>query len=338
MKNKPVLFIILSCLVIGSFLINMVLGSVSIPIGYSIKSVCCALEVVPEWEVILWQFRMPKALTAAATGIALSVSGLLMQTFFRNPLAGPYVLGLSSGSSLGVALFVLSGSALGYTYSITSWGLVSSAAIGCIFVFFLITLLVPRIQSSLTLLIIGLMFGSLAGALVGILSFWANAENLQQDVFWGLGNLSALSYPELTILYGCLLLGLLLAFFCSKWLNALLLGEEYAKSLGIPHKKVQYIVIIATCVLTGSVTAFVGPIAFVGLAVPYFSRMLFSSTDHKLHLLACMLLGSAMMLWCDTLSHIIATPRIIPINAITSLLGAPIVIFLLVAKRRFYSF
>ncbi|WP_017730538.1 FecCD family ABC transporter permease [Nafulsella turpanensis] len=320
--------------VAGLFLLNLSLGSVAIPPG-QVAKILLGLEAGQEaWHHIIWEFRLPKALTALLAGSALACSGLQMQTLFRNPLAGPFVLGISSGASLGVALVVMAGSLLGGWLLADVQGLIILAAtIGSASVLLLVVLVSMKVRDGMTLLIIGLMFGSLASAVVSILQFFSEAEQIQAYLIWTFGSLGGTTREELRLLLPIVLAGLLLAQFLAKPLNALLLGERYAESMGVSLKKSRFLIILSTSLLAGSVTAYCGPIAFVGLAVPHLSRLLFPTADHRKLLPAVMFGGAILLLACDILAQLPGSEKVLPINAVTSLLGAPVVIWLIVRRR-----
>jgi iron complex transport system permease protein len=289
------------------------------------------------WDYILINYRLPKAITAVLVGMGLSISGLLMQTLFRNPLAGPYVLGLSSGSSLGVAFVILGASIVpNFMASIllSSYGIVIASSLGSLTVLIAVLILSHRLRDTMAILIVGLMFGSFTSAIVGTLTYFSSAEQLQKFTFWSLGNLGNLSWNSISILFCCVLIGLILSLFSIKSLNSLLLGENYAKSLGLNYSKSRLIILIATSILAGSITAFVGPIAFVGLAVPHIAKLVFQTSNHLLLFWSSLLFGAMVMLICDTISQVPGGDFTLPINAITSIFGAPIVIWLLVRKRK----
>ncbi len=316
---------------------NISLGSVLIPWSDTLNSLIGSNVEKESWRNIIIDYRLPKALTAIIVGSGLGVSGLLMQTLFRNPLAGPFVLGISSGASLGVALLILGSAYIsGYAASFlaSNWGLIIAASIGSILVLFLVMLVSAKIRDTMAILIIGLMFGSITSALVSVLSYFAPAEQLQRYIFWGFGSLGNLSWIDLLILFGIFIAGILLAIIAIKPLNTLLLGESYARSLGLNIKNSRFLIIAATGLLAGSITAFAGPIAFIGLAVPHLTRQLFHTSDHKILILGVILFGSIIMLLCDTIAQLPGTEYTLPINAITSLIGAPVVIWLLVRKRK----
>ncbi len=319
------------------FLLNISLGSINIPIKDVYTSLLHGTCSKESWNYIILNYRLPKAIVAILIGIGLSISGLLMQTLFRNPLAGPYVLGLSSGASLGVAVVILGASLLPISLSeffLSSFGIIIASSLGSFFVLISVLVIAKRLRDTMAILIVGLMFGSLTSAIVGSLTYFSSAEQLQKFTFWSLGNLGNLTWNSIGILTCCVTLGILLSVFSIKPLNALLLGENYARSLGINYKKTKYIILFATSILAGSITAFVGPIAFIGLAVPHIAKLVFQTSNHKILFWSTLLFGAIIMLICDSITQIPGTEIILPINAITSIFGAPIVIWLLVRKRK----
>jgi iron complex transport system permease protein len=290
------------------------------------------------WEYIIINYRLPKAITAVLVGMGLSISGLLMQTLFRNPLAGPYVLGLSSGASLGVAFVILGASILPSFLSgilLSPYGIVLASTLGSTSVLLLVLLVSQQLRDTMAILIVGLMFGSFTSAVVGVLTYFSSAEQLQKFTFWSMGNLGNLSWSSILILTICVLLGLSLSLLSIKPLNALLLGENYAKSMGLNFNKARLIIILATSILAGSITAYAGPIAFIGLAVPHIAKLVFQTSNHTVLFWSTLLFGAAIMLICDVVSQMPGMEITLPINAITSILGAPVVIWLLVRKRSF---
>jgi iron complex transport system permease protein len=336
--KHPIFFISLLSVLIIVLLVNLSLGAVSIPI----KDVFMRLIGYPtnkeSWDYIILNYRLPKAITAILVGFGLSISGLLMQTLFRNPLAGPYVLGLSSGSSLGVAFIILGAGVLPASLTgvlISTYGIMLASCLGSFTVLICVLIISQKLRDTASILIIGLMFGSMTSAIVSILTYFSTAEQLQKFTFWSMGNLSNLSWSSILFLFLSILIGLLLAIFCIKSLDAMLLGENYAKSLGLNYKKSRFVIILATSILTGSITAFAGPIAFVGLAVPHIAKLLLQTSNHKILFWATLLLGGLVMLVCDIFCYIPNTDIMLPINAVTSIIGAPIVIWLMVAKFNF---
>ncbi len=317
---------------------NLSLGSVNIPLWEAIKIVLGYPTTKPTFEYILLDYRIPKAITAMLTGGSLGVCGLVMQTYFKNPLAGPYVLGISSGASLGVALLLMGSSWLGGWFLFSEvglrWAIMIAATLGSILVFCLILIAAIRLKNSTSLLILGLMFGSLTAAIVNILMFFGSKEALQKYVFWSFGSLGNINASELKILGLVLLVGLSIAVYSIKNLNSLLLGENYAESLGVSLKKNRYLLILSSSLLAGATTAFVGPIGFIGLAAPHLIRLLIPSTrDHKIILPAVFLGGALLLLVCDSIAQIPGSAYVLPINGITSLIGAPLIIFLILRQK-----
>jgi len=316
--------------------LNISLGQVAIPFREVIKSLLGSTASKDTWEYIIFNFRLPKAITAILVGVGLSTAGLLMQTLFRNPLAGPYVLGLSSGSSLGVAFVILGSGVLPAFLSeiiLSSYGIILASCFGSFLVMLLVLAVSQRIRDTATILIVGLMFSSFTGAIVSVLTYFSSADQLQRFTFWSMGSLGNLSWQNLLILTITILIGLALSLFSIKSLDALLLGENYAKSMGLNLKKSRYTIVFATSILAGSITAFSGPIAFVGLAVPHLSKMLFQTSNHKTLFWSTILIGGILMLFCDTISQLPGLDFTLPINAITSIIGAPIVVWLLLRKK-----
>lgn len=317
---------------------NLSLGSVNIPLWEAIKIVLGYPTTKPTFEYILLDYRIPKAITAMLTGGSLGVCGLVMQTYFKNPLAGPYVLGISSGASLGVALLLIGSSWLGGWFIFSEvglrWAIMIAATLGSILVFCLILIAAIRLKNSTSLLILGLMFGSLTAAIVNILMFFGSKEAIQKYVFWSFGSLGNINASELKILGLILLVGLSIAVYSIKNLNSLLLGENYAESLGVSLKKNRYLLILSSSLLAGATTAFVGPIGFIGLAAPHLIRLLIPSTrDHKIILPAVFLGGALLLVVCDSIAQIPGSAYVLPINGITSLIGAPLIIFLILRQK-----
>jgi iron complex transport system permease protein len=320
-----------------ALLLNISFGQVAIPIKETFKSLFGGQAEKETWEYIIVNFRLPKAITAILVGMGLSVSGLLMQTFFRNPMAGPYVLGLSSGSSLGVAFVLLGAGFLPKLFSqflLSSYGIILASCLGSLFVLLMILVVSQRLRDTMSILIIGLMFSSFTGAIVSVLSYFSTAEQLQKYTFWSMGSIGNLSWESILLLAISVAVGLLLSLLTLKPLDALLLGENYAKSMGLNLKKARYVIILATSILAGGITAFAGPIAFVGLAVPHLSKLLFQTSNHRILFVSTLLIGAIIMLFCDTISQMPGFDFTLPINAITSIVGAPVVVWLIVRKKR----
>ncbi|RKT00217.1 iron ABC transporter permease [Flavobacterium sp. 123] len=336
-NRNTILFISLIIGMLLLFLVNISLGSVSIPIKDVFNSLTTGNCSKETWQYIILNYRLPKAIAAILVGMGLSISGLLMQTLFKNPLAGPYVLGLSSGASLGVAIVILGTSFLPTFLSsilISSYGIVLASSLGSFLVLLAVLAVSQQLRDTMAILIVGLMFGSLTNAIVGTLTYFSTAEQLQKFTFWSLGNLGNLSWSSIAVLSICIGIGLLLSVFSIKPLNALLLGENYAKSLGLNYNKARLIIIFATSILAGSITAFAGPIAFIGLAVPHIAKLVFQTSNHTILFWSTMLFGAIIMLICDSISQLPGSDFTLPINAVTSIFGAPIVIWLLIRKRK----
>lgn len=335
--RNTILFTFLLLLLVVTLLLNISFGQVAIPIKEVFKSLLGSSASKETWEYIIINFRLPKAITAILVGIGLSISGLLMQTLFRNPLAGPYVLGLSSGSSLGVAFVILGAGILPNFLSemlLSSFGIIIASCLGSLSVLLLVLLVSSKLRDTMSVLIVGLMFSSFAGAIVSVLTYFSTAEQLQKFTFWSLGSIGNLSWNNIIFLSNAVLIGLLLSLFSIKSLDALLLGENYARSLGLNIKKSRLVIILATSILAGSITAFAGPIAFVGLAVPHLAKLLFQTSNHKILFFGTILIGAIIMLFCDMVSQMPGMEFTLPINAITSIVGAPVVIWLLLSKKR----
>lgn len=330
-------FLLLSVLLIFFLLLNISLGSVSIPVDEILSIIFGGKAPKQSWETIILNYRIPKAITAVLVGSGLSISGLLMQTLFRNPLAGPFVLGISSGASLGVALLILGSSLFGLGVLTTSnWAIAIASSLGAFLVLSAVIITASRVKNTMSILIIGLMFGSLTSAVISVLAYFSSAEQIQQYMFWSFGSLGNLSWNELIVFFVIYTFGILATFSVIKPLNSYLLGENYAKSLGINIKKSRNIILLITSLLTGVITAFSGPIAFVGLAVPHIAKLFFTTSNHKVLLPASALIGAIILLICDSIAQLPTSEYTLPINAITSLFGAPVVIWLLVRKKKIY--
>ena len=334
--NHTYSFIILTAILLFCFVLNISLGSVGIPFSEVFDSLFGTAQNNTS-QIIITKVRLPKAITAIIVGSGLGISGLLMQTLFRNPLAGPFVLGISSGASLGVALVILGSGLFGGLFAtalITKWSIVIASSLGSFIVLLAVLAVSNKVRDTMAILIIGLMFGSITAAVVSVLSYFSSAEQLQQYIFWGFGSLSNLSWSDLLIFFSIYAVGLILSIASIKGLNGLLLGDNYAKSLGLNLKQSRLIIILATSLIAGTITAFAGPIAFIGLAIPHLTRQIFKTTNHKILLPAVFLFGAIVMLICDTIAQVPYSDYTLPINAITALVGAPVVIWLLVRQRK----
>ena len=327
LKNT-LIFILLAILLIIVFIIDIAFGSVNLSLNeiFSQESI---------YREIIFNLRLPKAITAVITGAAISVSGLIMQTLFRNPLAGPYVLGVSSGASLGVAVFLLGSGFLPVFLTQSGWGIVISAILGAILVLFLVLGISFKVRQAVSLLIIGIMFGQIAGSLVTILQTNSDPDSLKVFVVWTFGSLQAVTWSFMQVMLPLVFAGFLLVFIIQKQLNGLLLGEYYAKGLGISIVRSRILIIIAVALLAGAPTAFTGPIAFIGMAVPHLARGLFRSSNHKILIPATMLCGAILLLLCDlATTQIPAEGQTLPINAISALVGAPIVVWVVLKNKK----
>ncbi len=311
-------------------LLSVYLGAVRIPIS-EIIAILYGNASKESWRIIILDYRLPKTITAILTGSGLAVCGLIMQTFFRNTLAGPFVLGISSGASLGVALLIFGASFFGFS-AISNVSLSTGAIIGALSVFSLIILVSNKVQKNNSILIIGLMFSSFSSAVISVLSYVSSAEKIRQFVFWNFGNIANLNWTDLYFFIGIYVLCFIALLLVIKPLNAFLLGFDYAKSTGINIRKSKNLIIVITSVLTGAIIAFVGPIAFVGVAVPHIAKRYYKTTNHKILLLASALIGAIVVLVCDSIAQI--SGNSLPINAVTSLFGTPIIIWLILKNDK----
>jgi iron complex transport system permease protein len=335
MTNPPrklIFFMAMLCLVLFLFVLDILTGPVAIPLRETLRILLAGDSSHTVWRTIVADFRLPKAITALLAGAALSVSGLQMQTVFRNPLAGPYVLGISSGASLGVA-FVVMGFAplfvLGGFNPLSVWAQIVAAWIGAAAVMVLIMAVSLRVRDIMTILILGVLFGSAAGAIVNILQYFSHQSQLKAFLIWTMGSLGNVTRDQLTVLAVTVMVGLLLAVLSGKILNVLLLGESYAKSMGLNLSFSRVIIFTSTSMLTGSITAFCGPIGFIGIAVPHLTRMIFKTADHRLLIPAVVITGGIVMLLSDILSQIPGSDHVLPVNSVTALIGIPVVIWII---------
>ncbi len=284
---------------------------------------------------IIWELRLTKTVAAILVGIGLPVSGLLLQSLFRNPLAGPFVLGISSGASLGVAIYVMAGGASVFASSLMlAGGLSLFSILGSLLVLMAVLAVSLRVNDTLSLLVVGLMFGSITAALVSVMQYFSSAELLQRFIVWTFGSLGGFSWLEVVILFVLVSISLLYSLFIVKPMNAMLINEDYARSLGVSVKNIRISVILISSVLAGSITAFAGPIVFIGVAIPHLARNLFNSSDHKILLVAVVLMGAILMLLCDIISQLPGYATVLPINSVTAIFGAPIVIWIILQNKR----
>lgn len=346
MGKKGIRYCILMCGCIAMLLIlNLIMGSVSIPFSTTLHVIfpflhdevtSNLLAIHPSWEYIIMESRLPQALTALLTGAALSACGLLLQTAFRNPLAGPGIFGISSGAGLGVALvmLLLGGSVTTAAFSVSGFlAILLAAFVGAMLITLLLFFFSSMVRSSILLLIIGIMVGYVANSIISILNFYATEEGVKSYLVWGLGNFGGVSMAQMPLFASIVLLGLLTALLMMKPLNALLLGEQYAENLGINVQRTRNFLLIITGLLMAITTAFCGPIVFIGLAVPHIARLLLNTDNHLSLLPATMMTGSAVALLCNLLCILPGELGILPLNAVTPLLGAPIIIYVIMKNK-----
>lgn len=335
MKQYGRIIALMSLLFVVLLIADLCLGNIHIPLADVWNALFHAHEHPSIHTDIILNFRLPKALTAIIAGSALSVSGLMMQTMFRNPLAGPDVLGVNAGASLGVALLVMLGSfAGGAFFDFGSWSIILAAILGAFLVLILILVLSRRMPDIVSLLIVGMMLGYISSSVVSLLQSMTNPEALKLFVVWTFGSLSSVSWQMLPVLLALFVFGIFLAFFMAKEMDLLLLGESYAQTLGLSLTRVRFMLILTTALLSGGVTAFAGPISFIGITVPHIARGLMKDWSHRRLLPLCMLCGSCLLLACDMISQLPIFNASFPINSITSLIGAPIIIWIMLKNRR----
>ena len=338
-RKTLLIFLIIIVALVLLFVTDIITGTVKIPINLIWDSIVSDHTLKPEWRTILFDFRIPRVLVAILAGMALAVSGLEMQTYFRNPLAGPYVLGISSGASLGVAILVMGVSFVNLPsgFSINQWAVVLSAWIGAGLVMLLILAVSARINDNTTILILGILFGSITMALVSILQYLSTETEVKAFIIWTLGSLGNVTGPQLKVMIPAVIAGLILSLLSIKSLNAMLLGEQYAKSMGINILLSRSLIFLSTSILAGTITAFCGPIGFIGIAVPHMTRLLFSTSDHRIVVPGTLIMGAVLMLISDIISQLAGSGQILPINSVTAILGIPVVILIILRKQRVIS-
>lgn len=332
-------FVLLLGLIIALFMLNIGVGSVAIPFDDMIKVLMGEEASRHAYNSIILKSRLPQTITAVLAGAGLAVGGLQMQTLFRNPLAGPSILGISSGAGLGVALVLLfAGNVLGI--SISGYGLighmtvVGAAFVGAFFILLLIVFFARALRDNTILLIVGIMVGYAASAIIGVMKFYSPKEDVHAYVIWGLGSFSNVTWEHLMILIPVVIIGLILSLLLIKPLNVLILGENYAENLGINIKNTRLSILLCTGMLTAAITAFCGPIAFLGLAVPHLTKGLFRTSNQKVLLPAVILAGSVLALFCNLIARMPGFEGALPINVVTGLIGAPIVISVIIKRRK----
>ena len=338
MKRPLIVFALISTSILVFFILNLVLGTISIPVGSVWNILFGIKEESIIWENIIWKSRFPQTITALVAGAGLSISGLQMQTLFRNPLAGPSELGISSGASLGVAFIILLSGSVGGT-ALIKMGLfgeiaISIAAVAGALAIMIIIITISRfVRGNVILLIIGVMIGYIATAIIGVLKFFSNDEDVRAYVIWGLGSFSKVSGNQVYTFVGIMIVLIPLSFLLIKTLNLMLLGDGYARNLGLNVKRARLYVIVCSCIITAIVTAYCGPIVFLGLAVPHLCRTIFVSSDHRI-LMPVTLTGASLALFCNLVARMPGFEGALPINSVTALIGAPIVISVLFGKRK----
>jgi iron complex transport system permease protein len=331
-------------LLLLAFLLDISVGSVKIPLGEIFKVLFSSSTGNNTWEFIINRIRLPKACTAVLAGCALSVGGLQMQTLFRNPLADPSILGITAGAGLGVAAIMLAGGGMATMYAIKdlglsgSWLIISTACVGAGCVMLFVLALSRRVRDNVMLLIIGIMIGSLTFAITSIWQYFSDPEQIKDYLLWTFGSLGGVTGGQLSILAAVVAGGLIFAFLSSKMLDALLLGENYARSMGLTTGRARVIIVCSTSLLAGSVTAFCGPIGFIGIAVPHIARSVFNTSSHRILIPASCLIGAILLLLCDVIAQLPGSQTGLPINIITSLVGAPVVIALLLRQKNIINY
>ena len=333
MQKRRNIFIFLGILVILLFIMDIALGSVNISIT-KLWSIIVSGRDGSSFSYIIWDIRLPKAIAAIMVGSGLSVAGLLLQSLFRNPLAGPSVLGISSGASLGVATFVMAGGMGVISFGIlSSGGMAVFSILGSLVVLLAVMAISLKVNDTVSLLIVGIMFGSITGSLVSVLQYFSSASLVKHFIIWTFGSLASMSWSELGLVSFVVILSSFGTLFLMKPLNALLLSDDYAESMGVSVKKTRNMIIIISSLIAGVITAFAGPIVFVGVAVPHLARNLFRSVDHRVLLPAVIAIGAILMLVCDIISQLPGSTTVLPINSVTALFGAPIVIWIILQNR-----
>lgn len=331
-----VLLVIALLLVVG---LNLSLGSVRIPLKDIVSAILGSNDVKDSWVYIIQNYRLPKIVTAILAGIGLSASGLEMQTMFRNPLADPFILGINSGASLGVALAIMGTTMVGGVFlpamtELSELGIVLAASLGAGLAMGLILLAGRVVKSPTTLLILGLMFGSAAGALVSLLIYFSAPDRVKAYSVWSYGAFNGVDWQQLKVMIPVIAAALLLLFFLPKGLNALLLGEEYAKTMGLNTNRMRIMILLTASILSGTVTAFCGPIGFIGVAVPHISRNLFKTSNHKVLIPAVILLGAIAAVAADLVAQLPGSQLVLPINVVASMFGAPFVLWVVLRGKR----
>lgn len=333
-------FLILGLAFLLLLVADLLLGSVIVPLKQIFLAFFSPAEAQDTFRTIILDFRLPKAITAILTGAALSVSGLQMQTVFRNPLAGPFVLGISAGASLGVALFVLGFSSVvtfGVITATGAWSLAIVAWLGAFLVMLLVLYVSTRVNDIMTILILGILFTSAVSAVVSILQYFSNESMLKAFIIWTMGSLGSVTNEQLSVMMPAIFLGIVLAFLKIKDLNAFLLGENYARSLGVKIVQSRIFIFLSTSLLAGTITAFCGPIGFIGIAVPHICRVVFKTSNHLVLVPAVILTGGIVMLFSDIVSQLPGMQTTLPINSVTAIIGIPVIMWMIIKNKKFAS-
>lgn len=326
-------------LVITLFLLDLALGSVKVPLSEIISILTGGGSENMAWENIILKIRLPRSITAILAGGALALAGLQMQTLFRNPLAGPSILGITAGASFGVAAIMLASGSAATAFAIKSlgiggsWLIIVASTLGALLVLLVILAISYKIRDNIIMLIVGIMVANVTIAIISIWQYFSNPEQIQEYLMWTFGSLGGVTNYQLMMLSIVVLIGTIGTFLLSKTLNVLLLGEDYAQSMGLNIRRARLLIILITSILAGAITGFCGPIGFIGIAVPHLTRSLLNSSDHKLLIPSTLLMGAALLLFCDIISQVPGSSTVLPVNAITALIGSPIVIWIIVRRR-----
>jgi iron complex transport system permease protein len=331
-------------LLIVLFILDVALGSIAIPFKEVVKILFSGETTDTAWVYIIEKIRIPKAITAVLVGCGLSVSGLQMQTLFRNPLAGPSVLGITAGASLGVALIMLSAGSVTSIYTIQelgisgSWLLITASSIGAAFIMLIVVAISSSLRDNVIMLIVGVMIANITLSVISIWQYFSAPEQIKDYLLWTFGSLGGVTEHHLEVLSIAVIIGLGISFISSKSLDALLLGENYARSMGLTVNRARILIICSTSILAGSITAFCGPIGFIGIAVPHLCRSIFNTSNHRILVPGCCLVGIGLMLICDIISQMPGSQTSLPINVITALIGSPVVIWVIVSRNNLKGF
>lgn len=335
---------VLLVLIVAAFLLDVALGAVHIPIGAVLKTLFSPATADGTWLYIIEKIRLPKACTAVLVGCGLSVSGLQMQTLFRNPLAGPSVLGITAGASLGVALVMLSAGTVTSLYTIQemgisgSWLIILASSLGAALIMILIVVISSSLKDNVIVLIVGVMIANITFSMVSIWQYFSSPELIKDYLIWTFGSLGGVTAEQLIILAVVVTIGVLISFFSSKLMDAMLLGDNYARSMGLTVKRARLLIIGSTSLLAGGITAFCGPIGFIGIAVPHLTRALFNTSNHRILIPGCCLIGTVLMLVCDLVAQLPGSQTVLPINVITALVGSPVVIWIIIGRNKLRGF